>query len=223
MNAAALLLLALAADPAAKAPSKPAAPAAGMTERQKTVYALGVSAAESFKVFELKPEEVAVLSRGLSDALNNKPLKVDMQTYRPKVNALAQKGFVAQSKALLARYGAEKGAVTTATGLVYLEVKPGEGAKPGPEDTVKVHYEGRLPDGTVFDSSRRRGDAASLPLDKVIKCWQEGIQKMKVGGQATIACPAELAYGETGRPPTIPPNAALVFQVELVGIGAPGK
>ncbi len=215
MTTTALLLLALAAAPAA-APAE-------MTERQKTLYALGVSAADSFKVFELKPDEVAVVQRGLSDAMLGKKLKVDMQVYRPKVNALASKGYAAQSTALVARFGAQKGAVTTASGLVYIEVSPGSGAKPGPEDTVKVNYEGKLPDGTVFDANRRRSDApATLPLDKVIRCWKEGIQKMKVGGRATIVCPSELAYGEAGRPPTIPPNAALVFEVELVGIDAPG-
>jgi FKBP-type peptidyl-prolyl cis-trans isomerase len=214
MTTTALLLLALAAAPAA-APAE-------MTERQKTLYALGVSAADSFKVFELKPEDVAVVQRGLSDALLGKKLKVDMKVYRPKVNELASKGYAAQSAALLTRYGAEKGAVTTASGLVYVEFAAGTGPRPGPTDTVKVHYVGKLPDGTVFDASRRRGDApATLPLAKVIRCWNEAIQKMNVGGRATIACPADLAYGEAGRPPTIPPNSALAFEVELVGIEGP--
>jgi FKBP-type peptidyl-prolyl cis-trans isomerase FkpA len=220
MNATALLLLALAADPAT--PKAKAAPAAQMTERQKTLYALGVSASDSFKVFELTPQEWAVVQRGLSDAVLKKPIQVDMKVYRPKVNELAAKGYAAQSKALVARFAAQQGAVTTPSGLVYIEHKAGTGATPTVNDTVKAHYEGTLPDGTVFDSSRRRGaDAASLPLDKVIRCWREGIQKMKVGGQATLVCPSELAYGEAGRPPTIPPNSALVFEIELVGIEAP--
>ncbi len=217
MNAAALLLLALAADPSPKAKAAPRE----MTEREKTLYALGASASDSFKVFELTPAEVAVVQRGLSAALLGKPLQVDVNAYRPKVNALAQQGYVAQSKALLARYAAQQGAVTTPSGLVYVERKAGDGASPVATDPVRAHYEGRLPDGTVFDSSRRRGDAASLPLEKVIRCWREGIQKMKVGGQATLACPADLAYGDAGRPPTIPPSSALVFDVELVGIEAP--
>jgi FKBP-type peptidyl-prolyl cis-trans isomerase len=215
MTATALLFLALSAAPTA-APAE-------MTERQKTLYALGVSAAESFAVFELKPGEVAVVQRGLSDAILNRKLQVDMKVYRPKVNELAASGYAAQSKALVARYGAQKGAVTTASGLVYIESRAGTGAQPGPTDTVKVQYDGKLPDGSVFDSSRRRGEPSTLPIDKVIPCWREGLQRMKVGGLATIVCPADIAYGEAGRPPTIPPNSALLFAVELVGIEAPGK
>jgi FKBP-type peptidyl-prolyl cis-trans isomerase FkpA len=213
MTTAALLLLALAAAPAA-------APAP-MTERQKTLYAVGVSAADSFKVFDLKPEEVAVLQRGLSDALLGKKLKVDMKEYRPKVNELAAASYAARSTATVARYAAQKGAVTTASGLVFISVQAGSGAKPGPGDSVKVHYEGKLPDGSVFDSSRRRGEPSTLPLDRVIKCWSEGLQRMQVGEKAVLVCPPALAYGEAGKPPTIPPASALVFDIELVGIEAP--
>jgi FKBP-type peptidyl-prolyl cis-trans isomerase len=223
MTTAALLLLVLAAAPgAAAAPDKapPAAPAS-MTERQKTLYAVGVSAADSFKVFDLKPGEVTVMQRGLSDALLGKKLQVDMKVYRPKVNELAASSYAATSKATVARYAAQKGAVTTASGLVFVSVQAGSGAKPGPEDTVKVHYDGKLPDGTVFDSSRRRGEPSTLPLDRVIKCWKEGLQRMQVGEKAVLVCPPEIAYGEAGKPPTIPPGSALVFDVELVGIDAP--
>jgi FKBP-type peptidyl-prolyl cis-trans isomerase FkpA len=217
MNATALLLLALAADPAASTKAAPRE----MSERDKTLYALGASAADSFRVFELTPAEVAVVQRGLSDALLGKPSKVDLRVYRSKVNELAAKGYVAQSKALLGRYAALQEAVTTASGLVYVERLAGSGAAPGPADVVKVNYVGKLADGTVFDSSLKRGELATLPLDKVIKCWQEGIRKMKVGGKATLVCPPDLAYGEAGRPPTIPPSSALVFEVDLVGIEAP--
>ena len=217
MTTAAILLLVLAAEPSAK----PAPAAASMTERQKTLYAVGVSAADSFKVFDLKPEEVAVVERGLSDALLGKPLAVDMKVYKPKVSELATASYAASSKSMVARYAAQKGAVTTASGLVFLQVQAGSGAKPGPDDTVKVNYDGKLPDGTVFDSSRRRGEPSTLPLDRVIKCWKEGLQRMQVGEKAVLVCPPEIAYGEAGKPPTIPPGSALVFDVELVGIDAP--
>jgi FKBP-type peptidyl-prolyl cis-trans isomerase len=210
---ATLLLLALAAAPAATP--------APMTERQKTLYALGASAADSFKVFALTPEEVAVVQKGLNDALLNKKLKVDMKVYRPKVNELATASYAASSRALVTKYAAQKGAITTASGLVFVPVKAGTGAKPGPKDTVKVNYDGQLPDGTVFDSSRRRGEPSSLPLDRLIKCWNEGIQRMQVGEQALLVCPPEIAYGEAGKPPTIPPGSALLFDVELVGIEGP--
>jgi FKBP-type peptidyl-prolyl cis-trans isomerase len=215
MTAAALLLLALAAAPAATP--------APMTERQKTLYAVGVSAADSFKIFDLKPEEVAVLERGLSDALLGRKLKVDMKVYRPKVNELAATAYAAKSRAMVTSYAAQKGAVTTASGLVYIQVKAGSGARPGPDSTVKVNYDGKLPDGTVFDSSRRRGEPSTLPIDKVIKCWNEGLQRMQVGEKATLVCPPEIAYGEAGKPPTIPPGSALVFDVELLGIEPPAK
>jgi FKBP-type peptidyl-prolyl cis-trans isomerase FkpA len=88
---------------------------------------------------------------------------------------------------------------------------------------VKVNYEGKLMDGTVFDSSYKRGQPIEFPLNGVIPCWTEGVQKMKVGGEATLVCPPSIAYGERGAPGAIPPNAALVFKVELLGVtpGAP--
>jgi FKBP-type peptidyl-prolyl cis-trans isomerase len=221
MTTAALLLLALAADPSATSKPKPAKAPAAMTERQKTLYAVGVSAADSFKVFNLKPEEVAVVERGLSDALLGKPLAVDMKVYRPKVSELAAASYGDQSRAALAHFAKEKGAVLSPTGLIFIPAREGTGAAPGATDTVKVEYEGKLPDGTVFDSSRRQG--ASVPLGSAIPCWREGLQKMKVGGMARIVCPAGLAYGETGKPPSIPPRTVLVFDVELLSVEAPAK
>ena len=115
---------------------------------------------------------------------------------------------------------AEAGAVSTATGLVYRSLKDGSGASPTAADTVKVHYRGTLTNGSEFDSSIKRGQPAEFPLGAVIKCWTEGVQRMKVGGKAKLTCPAAIAYGERGTPGgPIPPNATLVFEVELLGIG----
>ena len=112
--------------------------------------------------------------------------------------------------------------VTTATGLVYEELVAGKGASPKPTDKVKVHYTGRFLDGRVFDSSVERGQPADLPLNRVIKCWHEGMQLMKVGGKAKFYCPSALAYGERGAGGgRIPPNAPLTFEIELLGIVAP--
>jgi FKBP-type peptidyl-prolyl cis-trans isomerase FkpA len=113
----------------------------------------------------------------------------------------------------------EAGPVTTESGLVYRSLKEGTGPSPTAADIVKVHYRGTLADGTEFDSSIKRGQPAEFPLGKVIKCWTEGVQRMKVGGKARLTCPAAIAYGERGTPGgPIPPNATLSFEVELLGI-----
>ncbi len=109
--------------------------------------------------------------------------------------------------------------VTTATGLVYQSLKDGSGPQPAATDTVKVHYRGTFPDGREFDSSIARGKPAEFPLNRVIPCWTEGVQKMKVGGKAKLVCPPAIAYGERGTPGgPIPPNATLHFEVELLDI-----
>jgi FKBP-type peptidyl-prolyl cis-trans isomerase FkpA len=94
----------------------------------------------------------------------------------------------------------------------------GKGVSPDKLDRVKVNYRGTLIDGTEFDSSYKRGTPAALPLDRVIPCWTEGLQKMKVGERAKLICPSNTAYGNTGRPPAIPGGATLIFEVELVDI-----
>jgi len=109
-------------------------------------------------------------------------------------------------------------ATTVGGGLQITHVKEGEGASPGPTDVVRVHYHGTLPDGGVFDSSVDRGQPAKFPLDRVIPCWTQGLQQMKVGGKAELVCPPEVAYGARGAPPRIPPNATLHFEVELLAI-----
>ena len=109
--------------------------------------------------------------------------------------------------------------VTTSTGLIYTSLKEGTGASPQATDTVRVHYRGTFPDGKEFDSSYSRGQPAQFPLNRVIRCWTEGVQMIKVGGKARLVCPPAIAYGERGTPGgPIPPNATLHFEVELLGI-----
>ena len=108
--------------------------------------------------------------------------------------------------------------VTTSSGLVFKLTKAGTGPSPTASDTVKVHYRGTLADGKEFDSSYSRGQPLEFPLNRVIKCWTEGVQKLKVGGSARLTCPPAIAYGERGAGGVIPPNATLSFDVELLGI-----
>jgi FKBP-type peptidyl-prolyl cis-trans isomerase FkpA len=112
----------------------------------------------------------------------------------------------------------DAGAVVTASGLVYKSLKDGTGASPKASDTVKVNYRGTFPDGKEFDSSYKRNKAIEFPLGNVIPCWTEGVQRMKVGGKAKLTCPAAIAYGSRGAGGVIPPNATLLFEVELLGI-----
>jgi FKBP-type peptidyl-prolyl cis-trans isomerase FkpA len=120
----------------------------------------------------------------------------------------------------LATAAQEEGAIRTGTGLIYTMLMPGTGPSPSATDTVQVHYHGTLPDGRVFDSSVDRGQPASFPLDQVIPCWTEGVQRMRVGEKAKLVCPASLAYGDRGAGGVIPPGSPLAFEVELLGIGA---
>ena len=106
----------------------------------------------------------------------------------------------------------------TASGIVITTLKEGTGASPKSTETVKVHYRGVLENGKEFDSSYGRGQPATFPLNRVIACWTEGVQTMKVGGKAKLLCPANLAYGSRGVPGTIPPDATLIFEVELLEI-----
>ena len=114
----------------------------------------------------------------------------------------------------------EEGAVVTPSGLVYRSLKDGSGASPKATDKVTVHYKGTFPDGREFDSSYKRGQPIDFPLNRVIACWTEGVQRMKVGGKAKLTCPPEIAYGARGAGSAVPPNATLLFEVELLGIQA---
>ena len=124
----------------------------------------------------------------------------------------------AQTDAVVAAAAKEPGAVLKPSGLVFLSLRDGTGPSPGPSDTVRVNYRGTFPDGREFDSSDKRGEPIEFPLTGVIKCWTEGVQLMKVGGKAKITCPSTIAYGERGAGNVVPPNATLMFEVELLGI-----
>jgi FKBP-type peptidyl-prolyl cis-trans isomerase FkpA len=118
----------------------------------------------------------------------------------------------------LQSFAAEPNEARTTSGLAITMLKEGTGASPERSDTVKVHYRGILSNGKEFDSSYARGEPATFPLNRVIPCWTEGLQLMKVGGKSKLVCPSKLAYGSEGVAGAIPPNATLIFEVELLGI-----
>lgn len=134
---------------------------------------------------------------------------------RIAVAALAAASFTT-TEAQVPAPSAAASAGTPAIG--YKSLREGKGPSPTAADTVKVHYRGTLLDGTEFDSSYSRGQPATFPLGRVIKCWTEGVQRIKVGGKAELICPPALAYGERGAGGMIPPNATLRFEVELIEI-----
>ena len=131
---------------------------------------------------------------------------------------LVAPGSWAQTDAALAAASKEAGAQVTKSGLVYRSVKDGAGPSPLSTDKVKVHYKGTFPDGKEFDSSYKRNEPTEFPLNRVIACWTEGVQLMKVGGKAKLTCSSAIAYGERGAGGVIPPNATLVFEIELLAI-----
>lgn len=207
--------------------TRPAVPAAVEleTDEQKTLYAIGVALSQQLAAFGLTEDELAFINAGMADGVLQKPHKVDMQTYGPMIKELAQqrvaiviKRQVEESRAMLEKAAGEPGAITTESGAIVIPIKEGTGPNPKAESTVKVHYHGTLTDGTVFDSSVDRGIPATFPLANVIKCWTEGVQKIKEGGKARLVCPADVAYGNRGQPPNIRPGATLIFEVELLEI-----
>ena len=199
------------------------------TDEQKTIYALGLAVARNLKAFNLSADEVKIMEAGLTAGLTGSKPAVELSAYESKLDPLVQARTGARAKkereasnGFLKAAAAEKGAKTTSTGLVYRELKAGTGDTPTTKDKVMVNYTGKLRDGSVFDSSVDRGKPAEFPLARMIPCWTEGLQLMKPGGKAEIACPADLAYGDTGVPPgagdRIPPGAALRFEVELLSV-----
>ena len=202
------------------------------TEDDKTLYALGVLLSRNLEAFELTQKEIDIVKAGLEDGALGKKESIDVEKYGENVQkmhttrlaALVEKDKTAGT-AFLTKAAAEAGATKTPTGIVVKTITEGTGAAPAATDEVKVHYEGTLVNGKVFDSSVKRGEPATFPLNGVIPCWTEAVQLMKVGGKARIVCPSELAYGERGSPPMIRPGSTLVFEVQLIEImkaGAPG-
>ncbi len=195
------------------------------SEEQKTAYTLGYKLGENLQPLELPPDEVEAVRAGIADAALGRAARVDLPTYEPRVQALAARraGAAAAERrpleeAFLLKALAEEGAERFDSGLIVVHTSEGTGAMPSATDQVKVHYHGTFSDGSVFDSSVERGAPVVFPLNRVIPCWTEGLRKIKAGGKAKLTCPSNIAYGDNGAPPRIPPGATLVFDVELIEI-----
>jgi len=194
------------------------------TEEQKTLYAIGIAISQSLSTFNLTQSELELVKAGLSDGTLKKP-KVEVNDYRVKIQELQKTRLAASAdgekktgKTYVDKQATQKGVTRTKSGMLFSDLKKGSGASPAATDSVKVHYKGTLIDGTVFDSSVERGEPVTFALNQVIRCWTEGLQLMKVGGKSKLVCPSDIAYGDAGRPPKIPPGATLVFEVELLEI-----
>jgi len=195
------------------------------TEEDKTLYALGMIIGRNLGDFNLTSRELDVVKAGMTDVVMKKKTTVDLEVYGPKVDKLhtdrrQARGALEkkQGQAAVEAAAREPGAVKTPSGAIVRTVKPGSGPSPQPTDRVQVHYTGKLVDGTVFDTSRKpNGQPVTFPLNGVIKCWTEGVGQMKVGEQAVVTCPSDIAYGEGGQR-NIPPGATLIFDVELISI-----
>lgn len=224
--ALATLSLAAAFAPVANAAEPAATPA--MDESARMHYALGYQLGRDLAAVEPRPQD---LLRGIEDGRTGAKPKLSDQELNAALTALQEKvgaqrakeqaataeKALASGKTYLAANAKKPGVTTTPSGLQYRIVTPGTGRTPGPEDTVTVHYRGTLVDGTEFDSSYKRGEPASFPVNGVIKGWTEALQLLKVGGKAELAIPPELAYGANG--PLA--NQVLLFEVELLGATAP--
>jgi len=222
--------LALAAVLLAGCQQKPAeAQAETMTDDQKAIYAFGSAVGQQMaaqtKQIRLTPEEITVFMNGFGDALLDKKPLVEVAAFEQQFQAFAKARLEAgaaeaktKGEEFLANAAKEEGAVKTESGLVFKTITAGTGPSPTATDTVKVHYHGTLPDGKVFDSSVDRGQPAEFALNRVIPCWTEGVQRMKVGEKARLVCPSSIAYGDNGAGADIPPGATLVFEVDLLAI-----
>ena len=217
---AAAFALVLATACSAPAPAK----VSPKTDDDKTIYAVGVAIQKSLEPFSLTPAELELVVTGLRDAAAGKA-EVKLEEKQQAIQKLVMDRRATQGAALskqgdayLEKSAKEPGAVKTASGLIFIPIKEGTGKSPLATNTVKVNYEGKLVDGKVFDASARHGGPATFPLNGVIPCWTEGVQKLKVGGKARLVCPAAIAYGDRGAGGEIPPGATLDFEVELLEI-----
>lgn len=188
-------------------------------------YALGLVIGHNLKGSGISAIDAQEFAAAVKDVLENAQTRIDsrkaQQIVNERLTAMQEEaGRAAREtgEAFLADNAKKEGVVTTESGLQYMVLTEGSGKHPVATDRVKCHYEGRLIDGTVFDSSYRRGEPATFPLNGVIAGWTEGLQLMGEGAKFRFFIPYNLAYGARGAGESIPPYAALVFDVELIEV-----
>lgn len=192
---------------------------------EKLSYALGLIIGNNLKGMNIEGLLTTEFTRAVEQVLNGEKTEMTevqaqglVQDFLREQQEAAGKAAREAGEQFLAENAKREGVTVTASGLQYEVLTPALGVKPVATDTVSCHYEGRLTDGTVFDSSYRRGEPASFPLQGVIRGWTEGLQLMSIGSKFRFFIPFDLAYGAQGAGGSIPPYAALVFDVELLGI-----
>ena len=191
----------------------------------KISYALGLSMGQNLMGSGVESLNYQDLAAGIEDVLTHTQPKITYQEAQQVLNTFFQEleqkiagAAKADGEKFLAENAKREGVKVTESGLRYEILEPSLGQKPKATDTVRVHYEGTLIDGTVFDSSYKRGESISFPLNGVIKGWTEGLQLMSIGSKYKFFIPYQLAYGERGAGQSIPPYAALISTVEILGI-----
>ncbi len=193
------------------------------TEDQKKLYALGQAVARQFVLAGLfEKDEMVFVTRGFEDAIAHHDTLVDFDSLVEPMNAM----LTARRTVKNLEWGIEfrkmaaawPGAVTTNSGLIFQTVEEGTGTSPSVDDTVTAHFNGKFIDGRIFDTSSNKAGPAHFVLNQVMAGWAEAFQMMRAGGKARFVVPPHLAHGEQGKPPTIPPNATLIFEVELIAV-----
>lgn len=191
----------------------------------KLSYAWGMALGQQLRGMGVENLDKEAFNEAVAAAFDGKETKISaeeaqklIQEYLQELTSKKEAQIKAVGEKFLAENGKKENVITTASGLQYMVEKEGTGAQPAATDEVTVHYTGKLLDGTVFDSSVSRGEAATFPLNRVIPGWTEGVQLMKEGGKYTFFIPSDLAYGPQGVPNAIPPHSTLIFDVELIKV-----
>jgi FKBP-type peptidyl-prolyl cis-trans isomerase len=213
-----------AADSAGSAEPSDRSVAPLVSIRDRVLYAIGVRTAKELRDFALQPAEIELVQRGLRDALLGRDILVNESAFDTELNQFRfvrrEAAVTAEQQAsqlFLERVAAEDGALVTEAGFVMFELRPGSGPRPRGDSIVRIHFHGRLRDGTVWDSSVESGQPRQVQVNRMFPCFRNGLRRMRLKGRSRIVCPAELAFGNDGTR-RVPGGAAVDFEVELLAI-----